>query len=179
MLLSIENQILRKISESNAVQTILGCLLIVLGAQLSIPLNPVPVTLQTMAVLFIGLTMSPRNAVSATILYILAGSMGLPVFTNFASNPLYLTGPTGGYITGFVCSAWAASKFVERYGSSVISMTVACLLGTCITFILGVSWLSTFIGTSQAISLGLLPFVIPGIMKAMFLIALLKFVRKI
>ncbi len=170
---------LKTLTQSIIFQTIIGCLLLIVASQISIPIQPVPVTLQTMAVLYIGLTYRPIAALSATISYIGCSILGMPVFTNFQASPLAIIGPTGGYIVSFVVSAFFISIIMEKIKHTPLNMLIASIGGTIITFIMGVSWLATFIGPKPAITSGLIPFIIPGLAKALILVSLLKFIRKL
>lgn len=141
-----------------AIKIVAGCALIVLGAQVRIPLppSPVPMTLQLMGVLFIGLTLVPAQAVSATVLYLLCGAAGLPVF---AAGSAGVFGPTGGYLVGFVASAWLVSSMTRRSEIGLYRLLLAATCGTVVVFVLGVGWLAVWpsdVGLS--LKMGLFPF---------------------
>ena len=141
-----------------------GALVLSLSAQLAVrlPFSPVPITMQTLAVVLTGVVLgSMRGAVSAAS-YLAAGSMGLPVFANGAAGIAYLAGPTGGYLFGFIAAAWLTGFLAEngwdrKIWSSVLAMTA----GTAVIFALGMSWLGIFVGYNNVIAMGLVPF-IPG-----------------
>lgn len=158
-------------------KVLMGALLIAIMAQISIPLEPVPITLQTVAVLFIGLTYSPMRAIQSVVAYILLGILGAPVFQGFDSGLSIITGATAGYIIGFIVAVYAMAK-IREMNKSTSYMILSVLTGQAIIFALGVAWLSAFIGAEDAIKYGILPFVIPGIAKSVMLVALLKALRK-
>jgi biotin transport system substrate-specific component len=145
----------------------LGALLLFLTSQISIPLEPVPVTLQTLSVMLIGLTFDRKAALNAVGLYLLLGAIGLPVFSEFSGGFLHLIGPKGGYLLGFAFAVVAMGAFRTVFKrDTLLNNLVNCLLGTSLIFMFGISWLSRFIGFEMAIKGGLLPFVIPGLVKA-------------
>ncbi len=165
-------------SESNLflfqriLKIISGIVLIFACSQISLPLEPVPITLQTVAVMLIGLTYSKSDGLISMIAYVLAGTAGLPVFANFASG---ITSPSSGYLFGFIAAVYVMNQFKEKFGlRSFLSIIFACVLGNIILFAVGIAWLSTFIGISGAITHGLMPFVAPGLIKACLLSASLK-----
>ncbi len=155
--------------------TLLGALIIAVFAQVSIEMEPVPITLQTVAVMLIGYRFSPAQAFKSTTLYMLLGLAGLPVFSNFDFGPQVVFGTTGGYIFGFIPAAYFLALATQKFGDkSWLTMTALGLVATAITFVFGISWLSFLIGVQDAINFGFLPFIIPGIAKVVMLTSLLK-----
>lgn len=141
-----------------------GSFLIALCAQIQIPLGftPVPITLQTLAVLMLAAMLGARNAMLAVIVYLAEGMMGFPVMKGGTINSLALIGPTGGYLLGMVAQAYLAGWFFERaqrFSSAVLFLAVSatCFIGLG----LGAVWLSFFVGTTNTLHMGVLPF-IPG-----------------
>jgi biotin transport system substrate-specific component len=137
-----------------------GSLLIAVSAQVKVPMVPVPMTMQTFAVLLVGMAFGFRLGLATVLLYLAEGLAGLPVFTNPGASPAYLLGPTGGYLIGFAVAAalagWLGDKGWDR---SVWTATLAMTLGTACIFVLGVAWLATLIGLDRAIAAGFVPFV--------------------
>jgi biotin transport system substrate-specific component len=137
---------------------------IAIGANVAIPLpfTPVPVTLQSLAVLFTAAALGARRGTLAVMLYILEGAAGLPVFSGGRAGLAMLFGPTGGYIAGFVAAALVAGSLSDAGWTRGILRTAALFLaGGIALFAPGVLWLSGFVGAGRALSLGLLPF-LPG-----------------
>ncbi len=134
--------------------------LISLGAWVSIPFFPVPLTLQTLFVLLAGAVMK-RYAVIPVSLYVLLGALGLPVYHTGVTGIGVLLGPTGGYLIGFIFAALVVGLTYEQK-SETIHIT-GLIAGTIIIYIFGVAWLmySLAIGIVPAIISGVLPF-IPG-----------------
>src|SRR6056297_2834620 len=83
-----------------------GSVVIALAAQVAIPFWPVPMTLQTLAVLLVGFAMGSRLGAASVLAYLAEGAMGLPVFSNGGAGILYMMGPTAGFLLGFVAMAW-------------------------------------------------------------------------
>ena len=155
----------------------LGASLLFVAAQIQIPLQPVPVTLQTMAIMILGLLFDKRSALLAVLLYLGLGILGLPVFAGFSN--LALVGPRAGYLLGFLGAVWVMTSLRERLGEPRKFWTLwgLCLLGSAIIYLCGVSWLTAFMGIKAAIISGFVPFVIPGIIKAGLLSGALRFLR--
>jgi biotin transport system substrate-specific component len=138
-----------------------GSLLLALSAQFAfrIPISPVPVTGQTLAVLLIGMAYGSRLGSATVLAYLVEGGMGLPVFANGTAGWAVIMGPTGGYLIGFVAAAFALGWLAERgMGRGPISTAVAMAIGTVIIYAAGVSWLGQFIGFDKAIAGGVMPF---------------------
>jgi biotin transport system substrate-specific component len=134
--------------------------LISLGAWVSIPFFPVPLTLQTLFVLLAGAVMK-RYAVIPVSLYVLLGALGLPVYHTGVTGIGILLGPTGGYLIGFIFAALVVGLAYE-HTSEAIRIT-GLITGTVIIYIFGVAWLmySLALGFVPAVISGVLPF-IPG-----------------
>lgn len=138
-----------------------GSLLVALFAQISIPLQPVPVTGQTFAVLLVGALLGSRRGGAAMIAYLAEGAMGLPVFAQGKSG-LALAGPTGGYLIGFVAAAFVTGLMAERgWDRKPLTTAAAMGIGNLVIYALGVSWLASMVGLDNAITHGLIVF-LPG-----------------
>lgn len=155
-----------------------GVLLLFAASQIEIPLNPIPITLQTISVMLIGLTYSPRKAVETHLLWIGLGAAGVPVFAGLGSGVAHFSGPTAGYLVGFILSSYVMASIKEKYElNSILSDAMLCLLGTVIVFACGVIWLSQLIGNMDALMFGVVPFIIPGVVKAGILCSALQILR--
>ena len=148
------------------------------AAQLSIrlPFTPVPVTGQTFAVLLAGAAAGSWAGAASQILYVLVGGLGLPIYSGGASGWGVVTGATGGYLVGFVVAAWFVGYLAERRHDRAIATAVpAFLAGSTIIYLCGVTWLAAYLGVSatDAMELGLVPFLIGDLIKAAMAGALL------
>jgi biotin transport system substrate-specific component len=134
--------------------------LISLGAWVSVPFFPVPLTLQTLFVLLAGMTLK-RYAVIPVSLYVILGALGLPVFHSGVAGFGILLGPTGGYLVGFTGAALIVGLAYE-YPPASFRIT-GLLAGTCVIYACGVAWLAWSLGSGliPAVVAGVLPF-IPG-----------------
>ncbi len=141
-----------------------GSALIALSAWVAIPLpfSPVPVTGQTLAVLFVGSALGARRGAASALAYLAEGAWGLPVFAGGAAGPHVLVGPTGGYLAGFVLGAFACGALAERgWDRRPLSTIASMAVGNAAILVPGLLWLSEFVGPGVVWKLGLFPF-IPG-----------------
>lgn len=143
-------------------------LLIALSAQVAIPLpfTPVPVTLQTFAVILTGCLLGSGRGALAALAYLAEGSIGLPFFSGGTSGLAHLLGPTGGYLVGCVAAAFAAGFLVERGLARRWAGRLVTLLAADLTvFVFGVIWLGAFTGLAKAVTLGFVPFIVGDALK--------------
>jgi biotin transport system substrate-specific component len=159
-----------------------GSLAIAASAQIQVPMQPVPMTMQSLVVLLVGVAYGPRLGAATVLLYLLEGFAGLPVFAGFRGGPAVLAGPTGGFLAGFVPAAALAGWLATRgWMRSAIGAAAGFLAGHAVLFAFGVGWLAVMVGAERAIALGLLPFLPGTAMKAAIgvaLLAALKGVRR-
>lgn len=143
-------------------------LVIALCAQIAIPLpfTPVPVTLQTLAVLMAGCLLGSGRGALAVLAYLGEGFAGLPVFSAGRAGIAHLLGPTGGYLLGFLAAAFVVGVCAERGASrSWLGTWAMLILGNIVLYIPGVVWLGAYTGMGRALSLGLAPFVAGDLLK--------------
>ena len=142
----------------NSVLVIGGSLLLSATAKAQIPFWPVPMTMQTFAVLLLGAAYGWRLGGATVLLYLAEGAVGLPVFAK-GGGFAYLLGPTGGYLVGFLIAAIVVGWLAQRgWDRSAITTVAAMLIGELIIFGLGVAWLAHLIGIDKAIAVGVTPF---------------------
>lgn len=161
-------------SLKSVLRILLGIVGMAACANISIPLDPVPLTFSTVMVMVIGLTYSQRDAVATMSGYLAAGAAGLPVFANFNATIPYMLGTTGGYLVGFLIAAWIMSYIKERFD---IAPLYNCVIGHIVIYICGVLWLSTIIGLDMAIYKGFIIYIPTGIVKILALVSLLKMIK--
>jgi biotin transport system substrate-specific component len=161
-----------------AIKIVLGVIFLFASAQITIPLEPVPITMQTVALMAIALTYANLNTALATVSsYLILGGLGVPIFAGHSFGISKLFGATGGYLIGFLPCVYIMHKISDIFGKDTIyKLFFNCLAGTAIVFVCGISWLASFIGCQQAIISGFLPFIIPGIVKAVLLTAILRMI---
>ena len=157
-----------------------GSIILAISAKIKIPFYPVPMTMQTFVVLFIGISFGYKVALSTVGLYLFEGVMGLPVFSNSPEKGVglvYFTGPTMGYLIGFLTACFLAS-FVKLNDNYLIIFT-KLILSVSTIYIFGVLWLGTLIGWDKPIiELGVMPFLLAEIFKIALLTVLAKKILK-
>ncbi len=146
-----------------------GAALVAIAAQIAIPLWPVPITGQTLAVLLVGSTLGALRGALSMAVYVLLGVVGLPVFSDASAGASVILGPTGGYILGFVFAAaftgWLAQRSWDR---KVWRSILGFFGGTVVIFAIGVPWLAFALNMNlqQSLEAGLYPFIVGGIVKS-------------
>ncbi|UNK45634.1 biotin transporter BioY [Arthrobacter sulfonylureivorans] len=154
---------------TNTALVVGGTALTAVLAQVSIPIWPVPITGQTLAVLLVGSTLGPVRGALSMVLYWTAGVAGAPIFSEASSGLSTAMGPSGGYIVGFIAAAYLVGKLSQRsWDRKFVGAALAFLAGTIVTFAIGMVWLAVSLGASlqQTLEWGLYPFIIGGIIKA-------------
>lgn len=138
-----------------------GIFFLALSAQIVIPIQPVPLTLQSATVILLSMVYGFRLSVLTVLSYLILGGIGLPVFAGLASGMNVLTGSTAGYLVGCFLAAGVTGFLAERgYAKHFISSFLTACLGTFIIFLCGVLVLSHFVGMEKAFLLGVMPFVL-------------------
>ncbi|WMS42466.1 biotin transporter BioY [Acuticoccus sp. MNP-M23] len=154
----------------NITLAIVGSLALWLSAKIHVPFYPVPMTMQTFAVLVIGMAYGWRLGGATVLLYLAEGASGLPVFSGTPERGIgfaYMVGPTGGYLLGFVLAAVVTGFLAERQWDRRVSTTLlAMTLGTAIIMGTGVLWLGAVIGFDKdVLALGVTPFLLGAVFK--------------
>ena len=154
----------------------LGSLILTISAKIKIPFYPVPMTMQTFVVLFLGISLGYKVALATVGLYLFEGIIGLPVFSNTPERGIglvYFTGPTMGYLIGFLFASFFASFIDKRDNYLIIYLKLVLSVSTI--YILGILWLGTLIGWDKPIfELGVMPFLIAEIFKITLLTVISK-----
>ncbi|VEJ10121.1 biotin transporter BioY [Actinobacillus delphinicola] len=151
-----------------AIKAIIGSLFIALLAQVSIPLQPVPITGQTLGVTIVGFAFGKRAGVASVALYLLEGALGLPVFANGSSGIAAFFGPTGGYLYGFLATAYILGYFSDK---GILNYPMAAffiaIIASATTFVFGLFQLSFFVPADKVLEYGFTPFIAGGLLKAL------------
>jgi len=149
-----------------AFHLLLGGLFLVGCAQVEIPMWPVPVTLQTLGIFFLALFQGSQKAFLSACLYLGGATVGLPVLSGWVANPLWMVGPCGGYLIAFPFAAFVIGKLVEkRKKPTYLWLLFSVGVGQVVIYTLGISWLAIQIGFAKAVTLGLVPFLWPALLK--------------
>ena len=174
---------------------VLGTLLLTISAKIKIPFYPVPMTMQTFVVLFLGIVLGPKIGLLTVSLYLFEGIFGLPVFAGTPEKGvgiIYFTGPTMGYLIGFLVAVYFAgilnfnkyllevlSKY-SNYWINFIYIFMALIFSVSFIYILGLFWLGTLIGWDKPIfKLGAEPFLLAELFKITLLTVLYPWIVKI
>ena len=158
----------------NLLYVIAGTLLLAISAKIQIPFFPVPLTMQTFVVLLIGFAFGWRLGGLTVLAYLAEGAAGLPVFAGTPEKGIgiaYMTGPTGGYLLGFLAAAVVTGFLAEkRWDRTWLGAAAAALIGLTVIYAFGLLWLGTVAGWDKPVlEWGLLPF-LPGEALKLFLL---------
>ena len=153
---------------------VLGTLLLTISAKIKIPFYPVPMTMQTFVVLFIGITLGPKIGLLTISLYLFEGIFGLPVFAGTPEKGIgfvYFAGPTMGYLIGFLVAVYFSGSF--KYDKGLINTFLKLIFSVSFIYIFGLIWLGTLIGWDKPIfKLGAQPFLLAELFKMLLLLFL-------
>lgn len=158
-------------------QVALASCAIGLAAQIKIPLffTPVPLTIQTLAVMLIGAFLGSKKGTLAAFAYLAQGWLGLPVWAGGGSGILHFFGPTGGYLAAYLVQAFVIGWLLERgYGNTFPKVFGILLFSIALQLSLGSLWLAQFVGISNCLSLGFTPFILGESAKALFITFFLR-----
>ena len=191
-------QLIKSISSNQLVKKIflafIGSILLAISSKIKIPFYPVPMTMQTFVVVLIGVLYGWKLGVFTVALYLFEGAIGLPVFAGTPEKGIgliYLTGPTMGYLIGFLVAVFISGYFYPRIktsgqnnvenllGKLIISIKFFMLFVVSMLsiYILGIIWLSNFVGWEKVLVLGVYPFVLAEMFKISILTVLAKLVK--
>ncbi|MBN9177342.1 MAG: biotin transporter BioY [Microbacterium sp.] len=152
-----------------------GAAVVAALAQVEVPLWPVPVTGQTLAVVVVGAALGARRGAAALVTYLVAGLAGLPVFAGFTGGVLAALKPSFGYIIGFVFAAFVAGWFAQRaWDRRPVLAFAGFVLASAIPFVFGIPYMAFILnvvgggsfGVGEILQFGLWPFVVGGLVKA-------------
>ncbi len=182
VLINQENTLAR-----NVALAVAGSIALWVSAKVQIPFLPVPMTLQTLVVLIIGMAYGWRLGAATVALYLAQGAVGLPVFAGTPEKGIglaYMIGPTGGYLVGFLLAAMAVGYLAERgWDRNIFTTAGAMLIGNALIYIPGLFWLGSLIGWDKAIQFGIQPFLLADLFKlvlaALFMPMIWNTVKKI
>ena len=156
--------------------TFIGSILLTISAKVKIPFYPVPMTMQTFVVLFLGVSFGYKIGLATVGLYLFEGIIGLPVFSNSPEKGIgliYFTGPTMGYLVGFLGATFLAGYF--NFKTNIISIFFKLILSVSVIYILGILWLGSLIGWDKPVlQLGASPFLLAELFKILILTLLTK-----
>ena len=178
-------ELIKQNSQSKLIKSlfviVLGSIALTISAKIKIPFYPVPMTMQTFVVLFLGISFGYKVGLSTIGLYLLEGIVGLPVFSNSPERGIgivYFIGPTMGYLIGFLSACYLATYVNSK--DSLIKVFAKLTFAVSTIYFFGVLWLGTLIGWEKPIlSLGVTPFLLAEIFKILLLSIMVKKIIKL
>ena len=176
---------IKKIEINKIIKIILialaGTVLLTISAKIKIPFYPVPMTMQTFVVLFLGIVLGPKIGLLTISLYLFEGIFGLPVFAGTPEKGIglvYFTGPTMGYLIGFLIAAYFAGSF--KYDKGLINTFLKLIFSVSFIYLFGLLWLGFLIGWDKPIfKLGAQPFLLAELFKMLILTIIAGSLNKI
>ena len=164
-----------------ALVALIGTIVLAISSKIKIPFYPVPMTMQTLVVLFIGIAFGWKLGVATISLYLFEGIIGLPVFSGSPEKGVglvYFTGPTMGYLLGFLITTYFAGSF--NYSKNIFVNFFKLTFATSFIYIIGILWLGTLIGWEKPIfKLGAQPFLLAELFKILIITLVVSKVKKI
>tara|TARA_B100000683_G_C12311922_1_gene482705 strand:+ start:121 stop:672 length:552 start_codon:yes stop_codon:yes gene_type:complete len=160
---------------------LLGSILLAISSKIKIPFYPVPMTMQTFVVLFIGIAFGWKIGLATILLYLFEGIIGLPVFSGTPEKGIgliYFTGPTMGYLIGFIVTVYFVGKF--DYDDNLIKTFLKLTFATSFIYFLGMIWLGILIGWEKPIfKLGAQPFLLAELFKILIATLAINKIKKL
>ena len=160
---------------------LMGSIILAISSKIKIPFYPVPMTMQTLIVLIIGIGFGWKLGVATVALYLFEGTIGLPVFSGSPEKGVgivYFTGPTMGYLLGFLFAAYFSGKFV--YDNNIFKNFLKLFFATSLIYIFGIAWLGSLIGWDKPIiQLGVQPFLLAELFKILIATFAINKIKKI
>ena len=160
---------------------LIGSIVLAVSSKIKIPFYPVPMTMQTLVVLIIGIGFGWKLGLATVSLYLFEGIIGLPVFSGTPEKGIgliYFTGPTMGYLIGFLVAVYISGKF--SYDNNLVKNFLKLMLATSFIYILGMSWLGSLIGWDKPIfQLGAQPFLLAELFKILIATLAINQIKKI
>ncbi len=178
-------ELIKTIKQSQLIKSvffaIIGTIILAISSKIKIPFYPVPMTMQTFVVLFIGVAFGWRLGLATIVLYLFEGMVGLPVFSGTPEKGVglvYFTGPTMGYLIGFLVAVFFAGYF--NYDKNIFKNFIKLTFATSFIYFFGMLWLGTLIGWEKPIfKLGAQPFLLAELFKILLITSAISKIRKI
>ena len=174
----------KKIKTIDMIYIALGAALMAVCAWISIPIGEIPITLQTLAVCLVAGLFKTKRAVCSTLIYILLGAIGVPVFAGFKSGFGVLAGPTGGYIVGFVFTALIVGFVSDKMKVRLWAVAIAMVVGIAVCYMFGTAWFYVYMQSKKAVTLSyilglcVVPYIVPDVVKTVVACVLVSRLKK-
>jgi biotin transport system substrate-specific component len=160
---------------------LMGTVLLAISSKIKIPFYPVPMTMQTLVILFLGITLGWKLGLVTVALYLFEGIIGLPVFSGSPEKGvgiIYFTGPTMGYLIGFLFTVYFAGKF--KFSGNLFKKIFQLIFSVSFIYVFGVLWLGILIGWEKPLfKLGVQPFLFAELFKILIVLFSLSKIKKL
>ena len=178
-------ELIKEIKQSkvlrNVLMVLMGTVLLAISSKIKIPFYPVPMTMQTLVVLFLGLALGWKLGLATVSLYLFEGIIGMPVFAGSPEKGvgiIYFTGPTMGYLVGFLFTVYFAGSF--NFSKNLFIKFLQLLFSVSFIYILGVLWLGALIGWEKPLfQLGVQPFLLAELFKILIVLISFSQIKKL
>jgi len=178
-------ELIKEIKQSRILKNVfialMGTVLLAVSSKIKIPFYPVPMTLQTLVVLFLGIALGWKLGVATITLYLFEGIIGLPVFSGSPEKGVglvYFTGPTMGYLIGFLFTVYFAGTI--NFSRNLFVKFLQLLFSISFIYIIGILWLGTLIGWEKSLfQLGVKPFLLAELFKILIILISLPKIKKL
>ncbi len=165
----------------NVFITLIGTVLLAISSKIKIPFYPVPMTMQTFVVIFLGITIGWKLGVATVALYLFEGIIGLPVFSGSPEKGvgiIYFTGPTMGYLIGFLFTVYFVGSF--KFNKNLLKSFLQLIFSVSFIYIFGVIWLGFLVGWEKPLfQLGVQPFLLAELFKILIILFSLSKIKKL
>jgi biotin transport system substrate-specific component len=177
-------ELIKEIKQSKILRNVfialMGTVLLAISSKIKIPFYPVPMTMQTLVVMFLGITLGWKLGVATVVLYLFEGIIGLPVFSGSPEKGVgmvYFTGPTMGYLIGFLFTVYFAGSF--NFSKNIFIKFLQLSFSVSFIYILGILWLGTLIGWEKPLfQSGVQPFLLAELFKILIVLISLPKLKK-
>ena len=178
-------ELIKELKQSKIIKNVfialIGTVLLAVSSKIKIPFYPVPMSMQTLVVLFLGITLGWKLGVATVVLYLFEGIIGLPVFSGSPEKGIgivYFSGPTMGYLIGFIFTVYFAGSL--KLNKNLFVRFLQLIFSVSFIYILGIFWLGTLIGWEKPLfKLGVQPFLLAELFKVLIILFSLSKLKKI
>ena len=178
-------ELIKELKQSKIIKNVfialIGTVFLAVSSKIKIPFYPVPMTMQTLVVLLLGVTLGWKLGLATVMLYMFEGIIGLPVFSGSPEKGvgiIYFTGPTMGYLIGFLFTVYFAGKF--KFNGSLFKKFLQLIFSVSFIYIFGVLWLGTLIGWGKPLfQLGVQPFLLAELFKILIVLISFSQIKKL
>ena len=178
-------ELIKEIKQSKVLRnvfiTLMGTVLLAISSKIKIPFYPVPMTMQTLVILFLGIALGWKLGLATISLYLFEGIIGIPVFSGTPEKGIgiaYFTGPTMGYLVGFLFTVYFAGSF--NFSKNLFIKFLQLFFSVSFIYILGVLWLGTLIGWDKPLfQFGVQPFLLAELLKILIILISFSKIKKL